>query len=90
MTARIPQPELVEFQRLPEDVRAEVERWLEALSRVTRPIQRSLAGIAARFGVSLGTVRAKYDAWRKTGDWRVLMDRRRVTDDRGPDPDLIE
>lgn len=90
MIARIPQPELVEFQRLPDDVRCEVERWLRELSAVGKPIQRSLANVAARLGVSLATARAKYDAWRKSQDWRVLMDRRRVPENRDLDPDLIE
>lgn len=90
MIARIPQPELVEFQRLPDDVRSGVERWLRELSAVSKPIQRSLAEVAARMGVSLATARAKYDAWRKSADWRVLMDRRRVPDDRSLDPELVE
>lgn len=79
-----------DFQRLPADIRAEVDRWMRELARVSKPIQQSLANVAARMGVSTQTARRKYDAWRKGRDWRALVDRRAVPQERGLPPELLE
>jgi hypothetical protein len=83
--------DLAEFLLLPADVRQEIESWQAELANVTRPIQRALSNVAARMGVSLQTARRKYDAWRKAGrSWRALINRAKVPEDRGLDPDFIE
>jgi hypothetical protein len=79
-----------DFMALDAKSRMQVERWAAALESVTRPIQRSLETIAARFGVSVPTVRRRYDAWRSTRDFRALLDRRSLPTDRGLSPETIE
>ena len=91
----IPATELAEFLQLPAEMRSEIELWLAELRRVTRPIQRSLAAVAARMGVSLKTARRRYDAWRQGGSadtaWRLLVNRAKVpvAGVRGLDPEFI-
>ena len=87
--ARLTTADLSEFQRLPADVRADVERWVAELSNVTKPIQAALARIAERLGVSPKTARRKYDALRK-GDWRALIDGRAVPEERTLSADFVE
>jgi hypothetical protein len=82
-------PDLAEFMSLPHDVRAEIELWQGKLATVTKPIQANLARIAAELGCSIQTARRKYDDWRKQG-WRGLVNRARVPDNRGLDPDFVE
>lgn len=78
-TSLIPSSELAQFMQLPADVRGDVQAWLNELFSVTKPIQRSLASVAARMGVSLKTARRKYDEWRKGRNgypprhWRCLV-----------------
>jgi hypothetical protein len=79
-----------DFLRLPTETRVEVERWMRELAGVGKPVQRSLAGVAARLGVSPATARRKWDSWRKAQDWRALVDRRAVPQERGLAPELIE
>lgn len=83
-TALIPTNEIAEFMLLPATVRADIESWLEELADVTKPIQKSLAAVAARMGVSLKTARRKYDAWRKNGRcgaaWRALKNKCKAPD----------
>lgn len=83
--------DLTEFLQLPADVRLEIERWLAALEAVTRPVGESLARVAQRMGCSPQTARRKYDAWRASRDWRVLINRARVPEKRGAlTPEFIE
>ena len=87
MTSLIPTSELTEFMQLPAEVRTDIEVWLTQLHNVTKPIQKSLQGVADRMGVSLQTARRKYDAWRHGGRagsaWRALLNRAKVPEDRG-------
>lgn len=91
MTNLIPQSEIPEFLALPAEVRSEIEMWVEQLAAVTKPIQKSLADVAARMGCSLKTARRKYDAWRRARHWRALINRSKVSlrEDRGLDPEFI-
>lgn len=75
----VPQHDLVDFLRLPERIRKEVEAWHEEFSRLVPPIQKNLAAIARRMGTGDKTARNKYDRWRRArGDYRALIDRRSV------------
>jgi len=90
----IPNHELAEFMQLPAEVRTEIELWLKELSRVAKPIQKSLAAAAARMGVSLKTARRKYDTWRAarrfgSSHWRSLINRSKVPEDRKLDREFI-
>lgn len=87
---RIPTADLAEFLQLPAAVRAAVEAWLDAMRAVARPIQRSLAVVAARLGVAAKTARRRYDQWRKSGDWRVFIDGRKTPAARGHRPEFID
>jgi hypothetical protein len=89
MTSLIPACELAEFLQLPADVRADIELWVKELCSVSKPIQKSLAAVAARMGVSLKTARRKYDAWREARHWRALLNRSKVPDERGLDREFI-
>lgn len=91
MTPLAPIPELTEFNRLPEDVRAEVDRWQRELREVRKPVLASIHAAANRLGVSWRTVRTKYYAWLRAGrDWRALIDRRALPAERGLSAELIE
>jgi hypothetical protein len=70
--------DLAEFGNLPPGVRNEVDRWLQLLATVTKPIQDSLEAVARQMDCSYKTARRKYDDLRKTGDWRVLINRAKV------------
>jgi hypothetical protein len=48
--------------------------------QLTAPIQQSLGCVALQMNVSLKTARRKYDALRKSGDWRSLINRAKVPD----------
>lgn len=95
MSTLIPTAEITEFLRLPDDVRREIELWVEALAGVCKPIQKSLADVAARMGVSLKTARRKYDAWRHTRSWKAVVNRAKtggrwmVDGGRGLDPEFV-
>lgn len=89
MPALIPSSELAEFMQLPADVRSDIELWIEQLSAVTKPIQKSLTAVAARMGVSLKTARRKYDAWRTARTWKAIVNRSKIPDDRGLDREFI-
>lgn len=80
---------LAELMKLPKDVQDEVRVWAEALNSVGRPVKDGLVLVAARFGVSLTTARRKYDAWRKTQDWRVLINKVKCPEVRGLDPEFV-
>lgn len=88
-TAVIPASDLAQFLQLPDEVRAEVEAWIAELRNVTKPIQKSLAAVAARMGCSLKTARRKYDAWRRAKHWRALVNRSKVPEERGLEPEFI-
>lgn len=90
MTALIPNSELAEYLQLPAEVRRDVDLWVRELQAVTRPIQRSLAAVAARLGVSAKTARRKYDAWRTARDWRALVNRAKVPAERGLDDEFTD
>ena len=90
MTSLIPSNDLTEFLRLPAEVQADIERWLNELACVTKPgIQKRLAAVAARMGVSLATARRKHDDWRRDGSWRALVNRAKVPEARGLDDEFI-
>ncbi len=64
---------------LPQDVRREAEQWRDALLSVSKPIERSLARIAAAMGCSVGTARRKYDDFRKNNfSISVLINRAKL------------
>jgi len=88
-TSLISSSDLAEFLRQPADVQADVQSWINELSAVRKPIQKNLAAVAARMGVSLQTARRKYDAWRHSGDWRSLRNLLKVPEERGLDPEFI-
>ena len=87
----LPQTDLVEFLRLPERIRKDVEAWQEELSRLAPPIQVGLELISHRMGVSAKTARNRWDAWRRSGgSWRSLIDRRSVGDRAKLSPEFID
>ncbi|MEI8289830.1 MAG: hypothetical protein WCH99_10180 [Verrucomicrobiota bacterium] len=90
MTSLIPQTQLAEYLQLPEDVRADVARWLGELQNIVRPIEQNLAAAARRLGVSVKTARRKYDVWRKSNDWRALVNRSKVPTRRGLDDEFVD
>ena len=90
MTSLIPSSQIAEYLQLPSEARREVDAWLRELNLVTRPIQQSLAAAAGRLGVSVQTARRKYDLWRKTGDWRQLVNRARVPEARGLNEEFVD
>lgn len=55
------------LERLPIPVRTDAFAWDEALRSVSKPIGKSLASLAVRFGCDAVTARRKYDNWRKHG-----------------------
>jgi hypothetical protein len=67
-----------ELVRLPLKVQSEVRTWVDELEGIERPLQRSLATLAQRLGVSKQTARRKYDALRKRG-WRGLINRAKLS-----------
>lgn len=75
--------DLAEFLQLPSDVRTEINQWISALATVQKPVGQCLAAIARRMGVSPQTARRKYDDWRASQDWRVLVNRAKVPEKRG-------
>jgi len=89
MTALIPHDEIAEFMRLPLDLRQELELWLAELTGVCKPIQKSLAAVAARMGVSMKTARRKYDMWRQSRNWRALLNKSKVPEARGLAPEFV-
>ena len=82
--------DLVEFMRLPDEVRSEVVAWQAMLASVSRPIQRSLRTVAQRMGCSVQTATRKYYDWRRNRDWRVLVNRSKVPEERGLAPEFVE
>jgi hypothetical protein len=66
---------------LPAEKRTLVDAWLREFPRLEPPIQASLAALAAQLGVSLATVRRRYDAWRRGGAEAVV--RAEAGDSRG-------
>jgi|ERR1035437_28937 hypothetical protein len=89
MTSLIPTSDIADFMRLPLDVQRDLEIWLELLSGVCKPIQKSLAEVAARMGVSIKTARRKYDAWRREKSWKALVNRSKLPEERGLDREFI-
>jgi hypothetical protein len=67
-----------ELSELPPSEREDVQRWINRLSTVQRPIQKSLARIARDLDCSVGTVRRKYDLWQHYEDWRDLVNYARL------------
>jgi hypothetical protein len=90
MNPLVPNSDLSEYLQLPADVRQEVDAWLAELAAVARPIQRSLAAVAARMGVSLPTARRKYDLWRPARNWKALVNRAKVPPERGLPDDFTD
>ena len=91
-TSLIPTSDLAAFLQLPDEVQADVELWLRYLDGVTKPIQKSLADVAARMGVSAKTARWKYDKWRAAPagqKWRALVNKSKVPEDRRLDREFI-
>src|SRR5579863_2677838 len=85
----IPASDLAEFMQLPDDVRADIEAWMQELRNVTKPIQKSLDDVAARLGVSAKTARRKWDAWRHRQCWRALVNRSKLPDERGLESEFL-
>ena len=60
--------------QLPIQVRQDATDWAEALQAISKPIGKSLAALAQRFGCDYVTARRKYDDFRKSGyNIRVLV-----------------
>lgn len=85
-------PTLHFLGQLPPEVRSEAEAWRAALLAVTKPVQKSLAAVARKFGVSPQTARRKYDALRKlNGDIRAVVNWARVPElDSAITPEFVE
>ena len=88
-TSLIPTNDLATFLQLPAEVRSDIELWIAELAAVTKPIQKSLAQVAARMGVSLQTARRKYDDWRQARSWRALVNKAKVPEERGLSREFI-
>lgn len=68
--------DVMDFSRLPDAVRREVNRWRLEFELVQRPFQKALRTIAKKMGVSVQTANRKFYAWlNANGDWRVLVNR---------------
>jgi hypothetical protein len=79
--ATIPPDDLPDFSRFPEECRREVQQLLRVMARLIacagRGIGAAIKSEACRLEMGAGTLRRIYDDFRKTGDWRVLLDRRK-------------
>jgi hypothetical protein len=82
------------YAALTADSRRELRRWLDEIgpiSKMRQGVGAAVAGAASRLGVSPSTVRRKLDAYRRSGDWRDLVDRRSSrADDGGIPKQLVE
>ena len=80
MTIQLPDPNSLSFSALPADARQEVRDWLDAFASnpVTKPIGQSLHRIARHIGRPYGTVRRKYDEYRKTESWKVFIPKHKL------------
>jgi hypothetical protein len=68
-----------DFAELPASERRRVYQWWDALTTLNpTDITAQLKDIAARLSVSYPTARRRYDAFRASGDWRSLVDRRAI------------
>ncbi len=69
-----------DWEDVPILLRGEIRSWLSVLKEApARGVTTWLRGVAQRFGVSYTTARRKYDDLRNSGgDWRVLIDARKV------------
>ena len=76
---QIPTSDLAEFASLPDPCKREVRAWLRIMADlVAAPrIGSALTTAARSMGVSISSARRYYDDYRHTGDWRVLVDRRK-------------
>ena len=80
---QIPQQDLIVFAGLPDAAKEEVAQWIGLVDRLMSAarIGEAIADEAARYrgrrGFSKATIRRRYDAFRRSGDWRVLVDRAR-------------
>lgn len=75
----IPQGDFAEYSKLNPRCKAEIQRWLAAMDQLAkaRPIGQAIAHVAAAMGLSSSRCRGIYDAYRKTGDWRVFINRKK-------------
>ncbi len=84
----IPQSDLAEFSAMPDCVKTDVRAWMAAMRILFltqgRGIGRAIQHQARVLNVSIQTVRRNYDLFRKTHDWRVLVDFRKF-----PDPNHV-
>lgn len=79
-----------EWQNLPYEVRMRVRKWASLFAGVSRPgVTAQLTLIGEKMDRSYANVRARYSAWQKTGDWRVLADGRSVPNDLTKDPGFV-
>ena len=70
-----------DYAALPAAERNRTERWVSLLMTVRRPgVTTQLQRIAKLMEVEYPTARRKLSQWQKSGDWRALVDGRRVTD----------
>lgn len=86
------QADIIEFGNLPKAVRDEVDQWIKAMAKVTKPFSDSMERIATEIGCSVKTAWRNWDAWRKgctkgegdkvrvfaAGDWRMFINYSRV------------
>lgn len=71
-----------EWEVLSIEIKAEVRAWLDALSGVSKPgVTRKLHEVGMAMGSGYATARRKYDDLTKSGDWKVLIDRRKTLAD---------
>lgn len=81
-----------EFALLPVKEKRSVIEWLDLMGEIMssdRPHQAILDHARRRKGLtgwSKTTIRRQYDAFRKSGDWRVLVNRARVPEERRAQP----
>lgn len=68
-----------QWEALTNELRAEVRNWLDALScPPQRGVTEWLRVVGESMGSGYSTARSKYDSLRKSGDWTVLIDKRKI------------
>lgn len=90
LTQRLPMHLDPEWNGLPKALRDESKRLKMLFDGISRPrVTEKLQLLAAQTGTSYPTMRRKYSAWQKTGDWRTLIDGRSVPKDLTGDPGFV-
>lgn len=79
MYITIPAEDLPTLYHLPEKVQEEINLWLPIINSLLalrgKGVCKAFAPVAARMGISVGTVARKYYAVENTGSWRALINK---------------